>query len=132
MIMSTLMESFDFSGKTLCLFVTHAVSGLGSTERDYAALAPVPRSANVLRYVVKRCNQPSLKLRSGCARSASAPGSGRFQPPAEETRAAVGAALSTGYRQIDTAAADRNERQVGEAVHRSGLDRNEVFLETKI
>jgi diketogulonate reductase-like aldo/keto reductase len=44
----------------------------------------------------------------------------------------VWAALSTGYRQIDTAAADRNERQVGEAVHSSGLDRNEVFLETKI
>jgi diketogulonate reductase-like aldo/keto reductase len=59
-------------------------------------------------------------------------GLGVFQPPAEETRAAVGAALSTGYRQIDTAAADRNERQVGEAVHSSGLDRNEVFLETKI
>jgi flavodoxin len=40
MIMSTFMESFDFSGKTLYPFVTYAVSGLGSTERDYAALAP--------------------------------------------------------------------------------------------
>jgi flavodoxin len=40
MIMSTFMESFDFSGKTLHPFVTYAVSGLGSTERDYAALAP--------------------------------------------------------------------------------------------
>jgi diketogulonate reductase-like aldo/keto reductase len=59
-------------------------------------------------------------------------GLGVFQTPAEETRAAVGAALSAGYRQIDTAAAYGNERQVGEAVHSSGLDRNEVFLETKI
>jgi flavodoxin len=40
MIMSTFMESFDFSGKTLYPFVTYAVSGLGSTERDYVALAP--------------------------------------------------------------------------------------------
>jgi diketogulonate reductase-like aldo/keto reductase len=59
-------------------------------------------------------------------------GLGVFQTPAEETRAAVEAALSAGYRQIDTAVAYGNERQVGEAVHSSGLDRNEVFLETKI
>jgi diketogulonate reductase-like aldo/keto reductase len=59
-------------------------------------------------------------------------GLGVFQTPADETRAAVEAALSAGYRHIDTAAAYGNERQVGEAVHRSGLDRSEVFLETKI
>jgi diketogulonate reductase-like aldo/keto reductase len=41
----------------------------------------------------------------------------------------VRAALNTGYRHIDTAAAYGNERQVGEAVHSSGLDRSEVFLE---
>jgi flavodoxin len=40
MIMSTFVESMDFSGKTLYPFATHAVSGLGSTERDYAASAP--------------------------------------------------------------------------------------------
>jgi diketogulonate reductase-like aldo/keto reductase len=59
-------------------------------------------------------------------------GLGVFQTPAEETRAAVEAALSAGYRHIDTAAAYGNERPVGEAVHSSGLDRSEVFLETKI
>jgi diketogulonate reductase-like aldo/keto reductase len=59
-------------------------------------------------------------------------GLGVFQTPAEETRAAVDAALSAGYRHIDTAASYGNERQVGEAVHRSGLDRSEFFLETKI
>jgi flavodoxin len=37
MIMSTFVEGLDFSGKTLYPFVTYAVSGLGSTERDYAA-----------------------------------------------------------------------------------------------
>ena len=59
-------------------------------------------------------------------------GLGVFQTPPEETRAAVEAALASGYRHVDTAAAYGNERQVGEAVRSSGLDRPEVFLETKI
>ena len=59
-------------------------------------------------------------------------GFGVFQTPPDETRDAVRAALDSGYRLIDTAAAYGNERQVGEAVHRSDLDRSEVFLETKI
>jgi diketogulonate reductase-like aldo/keto reductase len=59
-------------------------------------------------------------------------GFGVFQTPPDETRSAVVAALSAGYRHIDTAAAYGNERQVGEAVQASGLGRSEVFLETKI
>src|SRR2546423_1007319 len=59
-------------------------------------------------------------------------GFGVFQTPPDETRDAVRAALDTGYRLIDTAAAYGNERQVGEAVQSSGLDRSEVFLETKV
>jgi diketogulonate reductase-like aldo/keto reductase len=59
-------------------------------------------------------------------------GLGVFQTPPDETRDAVRAALAVGYRHIDTAAAYGNERQVGEAVHGSDLDRSEVFLETKI
>jgi flavodoxin len=37
MIMATFAESYHFTGKTVHPFVTYAVSGLGSTERDYAA-----------------------------------------------------------------------------------------------
>jgi diketogulonate reductase-like aldo/keto reductase len=59
-------------------------------------------------------------------------GLGVFQTPPDETRDAVAAALQAGYRHIDTAAAYGNERQVGEAVAASGVDRSEVFLETKI
>lgn len=59
-------------------------------------------------------------------------GLGVFQTPPEETRAAVEAALEVGYRHVDTAAAYGNERQVGEAIATSGLDRSEVFVETKI
>ncbi|HJQ03044.1 MAG TPA: aldo/keto reductase [Jatrophihabitans sp.] len=59
-------------------------------------------------------------------------GFGVFQTPPEETTDAVLAALQTGYRHIDTAASYFNERGVGEAVRRSGLAREEVFLETKV
>jgi len=55
-----------------------------------------------------------------------------FQTPPDETRAAVRAALDSGYRLIDTAAAYGNERQVGDAMRASGLSRAEVFVETKI
>src|SRR5580765_6146510 len=59
-------------------------------------------------------------------------GLGVFQTPPDETRDAVAAALASGYRHIDTAAAYGNERQVGEAIAAAGLDRSEVFIETKI
>jgi len=59
-------------------------------------------------------------------------GLGVFQTPPEGTVSAVRSALDAGYRHIDTAAAYGNERQVGDAVRDSGIDRSEVFLETKI
>jgi diketogulonate reductase-like aldo/keto reductase len=59
-------------------------------------------------------------------------GFGVFQTPPEATVAAVQAALETGYRLIDTAAAYGNEREVGEGIRRSGLSRDDVFIETKV
>ncbi len=59
-------------------------------------------------------------------------GLGVFQSAPEETAAAVAEALRVGYRHIDTAAAYRNEREVGEGLRRSGVDRDDVFLETKV
>jgi 2,5-diketo-D-gluconate reductase A len=59
-------------------------------------------------------------------------GLGVFQTPPEETIDAVEAALAVGYRHIDTAAAYGNEREVGEGIRRSGLDRADVFIETKV
>jgi Flavodoxin len=67
MIMSTFVESWDFSGKTLYPFVTYAVSGNGSTEREYAPRHQAQRSAKVSRYAAKRCTQPCRRPRSGCA-----------------------------------------------------------------
>ncbi|MCS7477094.1 aldo/keto reductase [Umezawaea endophytica] len=59
-------------------------------------------------------------------------GFGVFQTSPEQTTEAVEAAVRTGYRHIDTAAAYGNEREVGEAIRRSGLDRSEIFVETKV
>jgi diketogulonate reductase-like aldo/keto reductase len=59
-------------------------------------------------------------------------GLGVFQNRPAETAAAVQAALETGYRLIDTAAAYGNEREVGEGIRRSGIARDEVFVETKV
>jgi diketogulonate reductase-like aldo/keto reductase len=59
-------------------------------------------------------------------------GFGVFQTPPDITVTAVAEALRVGYRLIDTAASYFNEREVGEGIRRSGLDRSEVFIETKI
>jgi diketogulonate reductase-like aldo/keto reductase len=59
-------------------------------------------------------------------------GLGVFQTPPDETRVAVEAALAVGYRHVDTSAAYGNERQVGEAIGNSGVERSEVSVETKI
>ncbi len=58
-------------------------------------------------------------------------GFGTFQIPPEDTTEAVVRAFEAGYRHIDTAAAYRNEAEVGQAFRASGLDRSEVFITTK-
>ena len=37
-----------------------------------------------------------------------------------------------GYRHIDTASAYGNEKDVGRAIHKSGIPREEIFVETKL
>jgi 2,5-diketo-D-gluconate reductase A len=59
-------------------------------------------------------------------------GFGVFQVPDAETRAAVTSALEAGYRSIDTAAIYGNEAGVGQAIADSGIDRDELFVTTKL
>jgi diketogulonate reductase-like aldo/keto reductase len=59
-------------------------------------------------------------------------GLGVYQSSPDDTVRAVEAAIETGYRLIDTAAAYRNERQVGEGIARSGIARAEMFVTTKL
>lgn len=60
-------------------------------------------------------------------------GFGVFQiPDAAECEKAVLTALETGYRLIDTASSYKNEEAVGSALHKSGVDRKELFITTKL
>lgn len=59
-------------------------------------------------------------------------GLGTWRQTGEDCRRAVRTALDLGYRHLDTAQAYDNERQVGEALRASDVDRGEVFLTTKL
>ncbi len=59
-------------------------------------------------------------------------GLGVFQVPSEGAQRVVSDALAAGYRHIDTAAAYVNEPGVGAALAESGLDRDQVFITSKL
>jgi 2,5-diketo-D-gluconate reductase A len=59
-------------------------------------------------------------------------GFGVFQIKPEDTRQATLAALEVGYRHIDTAQMYGNEKQVGEAVRESRIDRDDIFVTSKL
>lgn len=59
-------------------------------------------------------------------------GYGVYQIPPAECERCVRDALQAGYRMLDTAQAYHNEEQVGDAVRKSGIDRRDIFLVSKI
>jgi len=73
---------------------------------------------------------PLIELNNGVEMPAL--GLGVFQSPPAETIGAVETAIQNGYRLIDTAAAYGNEPEVGKGIRRSGIDRGEMFVTTKL
>jgi len=59
-------------------------------------------------------------------------GFGVFQIEPEDTAEAVEEAIEVGYRHIDTAEMYGNEREVGEGIRASGLDRGDIFVTSKL
>lgn len=59
-------------------------------------------------------------------------GFGVYQVEPTETERVVSDAIEVGYRSIDTAQAYYNEEGVGNAIRKSGIDRSELFLTTKV
>lgn len=59
-------------------------------------------------------------------------GYGVYQVAKDECERCVGDALKIGYRLIDTAQSYFNEEEVGSAIAKSGIPRNEIFLTTKV
>jgi 2,5-diketo-D-gluconate reductase A len=73
---------------------------------------------------------PSITLNDG--NTIPQLGFGVFQIEPEDTVKAVSEALEIGYRHIDTAQMYGNEKEVGEAIRSSGLDRSDVFVTSKL
>lgn len=59
-------------------------------------------------------------------------GYGIYQVPPEDSERCVSDALEVGYRMIDTAQAYHNEEAVGRAWRKSGIDRSELFIVSKV
>jgi 2,5-diketo-D-gluconate reductase A len=73
--------------------------------------------------------QPSVPVTGG---SMPLLGFGTWQIADSDAPAAVAAALEAGYRHIDTATGYQNQRGVGKAIADSGLDRNDLFITSKL
>lgn len=73
---------------------------------------------------------PNLIMNDG--RAIPQIGFGVWQVPDDQVAAATLEAFAAGYRHVDTAAIYENERGVGEAIARSGLPRDDIFLTTKV
>ncbi len=76
-------------------------------------------SVDVERVTVQGAEIPALGL-------------GTWRTTGRETYRAVSTALSAGYRHVDTAQAYENEQQVGEAIADSAVDREDVWVTTKV
>lgn len=73
---------------------------------------------------------PAVTLNDG--RSIPQLGFGTYQIEPDQTAKAVATALEVGYRHIDTAQMYDNEKGVGEGIRASGLDRDDVFVTSKL
>ncbi len=80
--------------------------------------------------IMATTGQTRVTLNNGLAIPAL--GFGVFQTTPEDTVAAVTVAIGDGYRLIDTAASYGNEREVGEGIRSSGVDRDQIFVESKL
>lgn len=70
------------------------------------------------------------RLNDGC--EIPAIGFGTYQLRGDEGTASILSALTAGYRLLDTAFNYENEREVGEAIRRSDVARDELFVTTKV
>ena len=73
---------------------------------------------------------PTIRLNNGV--EIPQLGFGVYQVPPEDTAEAVSTALEIGYRHIDTAEMYGNEKEVGEGIRASGLDRGDVYVTSKL
>lgn len=157
-IISTFLESYNFSGKTIVPFCTSHSSGIGSSDTDLHALAPGADWRPGRRFPGGTGRETVESWIDGLDLSQPPPalaGSGRFNfetgtvtlnsgytmpinglgtysLTGETCVRSVSAALERGVRLIDTAYMYHNEAEVGRAVRESGIPREEIFVITKL
>jgi len=95
-----------------------------------ATLDRAPWPGRRIRYASAMAAIPDILLNNG--NRIPQFGFGVFLVEPADAEMAVSEALRAGYRHIDTAEMYGNERQVGQALARSGLDRADVFLTSKL
>lgn len=156
-IISTFLESYDFSGMTIVPFCTSHSSGIGSSDAKLHPLAPDADWLSGKRFAggtskgaveewISGLNLPgtaaaavprpfdfetrTVTLNSGYQMPIY--GLGTYSLHDDECINSVTAALNSGVRLIDTAHAYGNETEIGEAIRNSGIPREEIFVITKL
>lgn len=155
-IISTFLESYDFSGKTILPFCTSHSSGIGSSDTNLHSLAPDAEWLKGERFTADTSKKDiNVWLDSlGIAGNTSAEagvfnfesrtvmlnsgyempimGLGTYSLSDEECYNSVTALLEAGGRLVDTAYIYHNEASVGRAVRESSVPREEIFVITKL
>lgn len=157
-IISTFLESYDFTGKIIVPFCTSHSSGIGSSDTNLHSLAdgadwlPGRRfssgtSIDVIKEWIDSLDLPktepestdsiafdfetkTVMLNSGYEMPIN--GIGTYSLMDDVCVTSVSEALERGVRLIDTAYIYQNEREVGEAVRNSNIPREEIFVTTKL
>lgn len=164
-IISTFLEGYDFSGKTIVPFCTSHSSGIGSSDTNLHALASGASWQSGKRFDgsaskndisewlealnIEKANSaqnnsaaqlnlsagtngnaPTVTLNSGYKMPVA--GIGTYSLHGDTCVNAITSALEQGVRLVDTAYMYGNEKEVGEAIRKSGVPREEIFVITKI
>ena len=161
-IISTFLESYDFSGKTIVPFCTSHSSGIGSSDKNLHALvddsakwkdgkrfAAGASESEITGWLDDMGIQP-FEEKAGQEVSERAfdfntktvtlnsgypmpiNGLGTYSLTGDTCVKSVSEALKRGVRLIDTAYMYGNEAEVGKAVRESGIPREEIFVITKL
>ena len=156
-IISTFLESYDFTDKTIVPFCTSHSSGIGSSDDNLYSLAPnadwmdgtrfaagttreeisawldtlnLPETAAEVFAPVFNFETHTVMLNSGYEMPIM--GLGTYSLSDEECYNSVTALLEAGGRLIDTAYMYHNEAAVGRAIRNSDVPREEIFVITKL
>lgn len=161
-IISTFLESYDFSGKTIVPFCTSHSSGIGSSDTNLHSLADNAdwrsgrrfaggTSRSTIEEWIAGLDLPTTETGAGNVRAFDFDtktvtlnsgyempinGLGTYSLHGETCINSVKSALKSGVRLIDTASAYGNEEEVGQAIRESieegTIEREDVFVITKL